>query len=60
VEPASDKAICLACGYDDLDGLPWSEDGSPSEAICPSCGIQFGYDDAAGGDARARASIHAS
>jgi len=47
--------MCPACGYDKLDEAPWSADGSPSDEICPSCGIHFGYDDAAGGDLDARA-----
>ncbi len=38
--------LCPVCGYD-LGLLPWSDD-SPSDEICPSCGIQFGYDDAIG------------
>lgn len=37
--------VCPACGYDGLPVEPWLED-SPSDEICPSCGIQFGYDDA--------------
>ena len=48
---------CPACGFD-LEFSPWDE-GSPSDEICPSCGIQFGYDDAAGGDESARARIYA-
>lgn len=50
--------ICPACGYDKLEEEPWSSAGSPSDQICPSCGIHFGYDDVAGGDAGARASIY--
>lgn len=41
-------AYCPACGYG-LNFLPW-ENNSPADEICSSCGIQFGYDDAAGGD----------
>ena len=44
---------CPVCGYDGLPDEPWSKDGG-SDEICPSCGIQFGYDDAAGGDFAAR------
>lgn len=51
--------ICPACGYDQLDEAPWSNDGAPSDEICPSCGIHFGYDDAAGGDISARPLIYA-
>lgn len=36
--------ICPVCGYDGLSVPAWSE-GSPSDDICPSCGVQFGYDD---------------
>lgn len=47
--------ICPVCGYDKLRGPPWSDDGvDPSDEICPSCGIHFGYDDVAGGDAQRR------
>ena len=35
--------ICPVCGYL-LREPPW-RDGLPSDEICPSCGIQFGYDD---------------
>jgi len=37
--------LCPACGYDGLFEPPWLN-GSPSNEICPCCGIQFGYDDA--------------
>jgi hypothetical protein len=37
------------CGYDGLREPPWSAVGSPSDEICSCRGIQFGYDDAAGG-----------
>jgi hypothetical protein len=50
--------VCPACGYDGLNEPPW-KDGSPSDDICPSCGIQFGYEDAAGGDEEARKRIYA-
>ena len=51
--------ICPACGYDGLEEPPWT-DGSASDEICPSCGIQFGYEDFAGGDVDARKSVHAA
>lgn len=51
--------ICPVCGYDGLLDPPWQDD-SPSDDICPSCGIQFGYQDAAGGDAVGRAMIYRS
>lgn len=43
---------CPVCGYD--LGFPAWDSGSPSDEICPCCGIQFGYDDAAGGEAQLR------
>jgi hypothetical protein len=48
---------CPACGYDNLLEIPWSDSG-PSDEICPSCGIQFGYDDAAGGNLLHRQAIY--
>lgn len=42
-------AICPVCGFDQLSDEPWA-DGSGSLEICPSCKVQFGYDDACGGD----------
>ncbi len=33
------------CGYGEFDEPPWSSDGSPSYDICPSCGVEFGYQD---------------
>ncbi len=48
-------ATCPACGFDGLFA-PW--DGpTPSDEICPCCGIQFGYDDA---DPRSRFDVHAA
>jgi hypothetical protein len=44
------------CGYE-LGFAPWVGD-SPSDEICPSCGIQFGYDDAAGGSRANRAVVY--
>jgi hypothetical protein len=49
--------VCPVCGYDELPEPPWT-DGSGSLEFCPSCGIQFGYYDAAGGDEEARQSLH--
>jgi hypothetical protein len=34
---------CPVCGFG-LDFAPWIGD-SPADELCPSCGIQFGYDD---------------
>jgi hypothetical protein len=35
---------CPVCGYPDLHEPPYV-DGGASYEICPSCGIEFGYDD---------------
>ena len=51
--------ICPACGYNGLEEPPWAE-RSGSLEICPSCGIQFGYSDFAGGDAKARKKLYAA
>ena len=51
------RFLCPVCGYPDLYDEPWT-DGSPSDEICPSCGTQFGYDDA-GMDAAAITGRHA-
>ena len=50
------QSRCPACGAT-LDFAPW-EGHSASDAICPCCGIQFGYDDAAGGDLERRVEIY--
>jgi hypothetical protein len=39
--------ICPTCGYSNLERPAWNPDnGAPSYDICPSCGCEFGYDDA--------------
>jgi len=48
--------LCPVCGYD-LGFAPWESEIS-SQEICPCCGIQYGLDDAAGGDLTKRASIY--
>jgi len=48
---------CPVCGYPDLEDPAWSQFNGSLE-ICPSCGIQFGYDDAAGGSIEGRKAIH--
>lgn len=53
----SELYACPVCGYGELREPPWDND-SPSDEICPSCGTQFGYDDAAGGDAARRQVRH--
>jgi hypothetical protein len=37
--------VCPVCGYPYLMEIPWSEQELASYDICPSCGIEFGYDD---------------
>ena len=53
----STETWCPVCGFD-LGFKAW-DGASPSDEICPSCGIQFGYNDAAGGDVLRRRAIHA-
>lgn len=37
---------CRVCGYDFVDWFPWGERGvDPTFGICPSCGVEFGYED---------------
>jgi transcription elongation factor Elf1 len=56
---APHQFACPVCGYDELAEQPWTEDGGGSQEICPQCGIQFGYDDAAGGDLTRREQTYA-
>jgi hypothetical protein len=53
----SDRFLCFACGYPKLVEPPWDNDEG-SDEICPSCGIHFGYDDAAGGDPARREEVY--
>lgn len=53
---ASLTYLCPVCGYDELAFEPWT-DGAGSQEICICCGTQFGYDDAAGGDAVRREAV---
>jgi hypothetical protein len=48
---------CPVCGYSGLRELPWSG-SAPSDEICASCGIHFGYDDVAGGDEARRLAVY--
>jgi len=48
---------CPVCGYD-LDFTPWKGESAADE-MCPCCGIQFGYDDFAGGQPELRPRIYA-
>ncbi|MDQ5950707.1 MAG: hypothetical protein QG585_649 [Patescibacteria group bacterium] len=50
------NTYCPVCGFD-LGFLSWEGD-SPSDEICPSCGIQYGYDDVAGGDVKQRKEVY--
>jgi len=52
-----DRFTCPVCGYPGLFEPAWRGE-SPSDDICPSCGIQFGDHDAAGGDHAVRDVIH--
>jgi hypothetical protein len=54
---AASNHMCPVCGYAALFEPAWVGD-SPSDEICPCCGTQFGYDDAAD-DALARTNRHA-
>jgi hypothetical protein len=49
--------LCPVCGYS-LDQPAWNG-LSPSDEICLSCGIQFGYTDHAGGDPTERKRLYA-
>lgn len=41
-----DPRACRVCGFL-YDSPPWGDDGlTPSFEICPSCGVEFGYEDA--------------
>jgi hypothetical protein len=51
-----DFHCCPVCGYT-LGFEPW-HGYSASDDICPCCGIQFGYDDAAGGDMQRRQGVY--
>lgn len=48
--------ICPVCGYT-LAESAWAEGVGGSFEICPSCGVQFGYADAAGGDPDRRVAL---
>src|SRR5206468_2220706 len=49
---------CPVCGFSALVQPARTHEGGGSQEICPSCGIQFGYDDEAGGDLSARQMIY--
>jgi hypothetical protein len=50
------ETLCPACEFD--LGEPPCQDGSPSHEICPSCGLQFGYQDMKARGDRADAFYH--
>jgi hypothetical protein len=50
------RKLCPVCGFE-LWFEPWVGESAADE-ICPSCGIQFGYDDAGGGDVTGRLQIY--
>lgn len=56
METIEPNQICPVCGYA-LDFLPWVEKSAADE-MCPCCGIQFGYDDSAGGDVNLRPAMY--
>ncbi len=40
----NERCMCPVCGFPDLDELPYDSQGCASFNICPSCGVEFGYD----------------
>ena len=50
--------VCPVCGYPGLYESPYYSEGGGSYEICPSCGIQFGYSDGAGGNVDKRRRVH--
>jgi len=44
-DPRDERLLCRVCGYRD-DEPPWGADGrTPSFALCPCCGVEWGYQD---------------
>lgn len=39
------KHTCPVCGYEGLNEPVRGEKNEPSFEICPSCGVEFGFDD---------------
>lgn len=39
------KYICMICGFDKLEEIPYYEDFGGSNEICSCCGFEFGVDD---------------
>ena len=44
--PNSGQFTCPVCGFDKLSTPAYDSLGNASFEICPSCGTEFGYDDA--------------
>src|ERR1700739_159986 len=44
--PSDITFTCVVCGYSGLSEPPYDQKGCASFEICPSCGTEFGYDDA--------------
>ena len=57
LEGVAETYVCPVCDYPGLLEPAWVDDVG-SQEICPRCGTQFGYDDAAGGDSERRALRH--
>ena len=49
------KFTCPVCGFPDLIEPHLDPMGSPTYAICPCCGVEFGYDDASRSHSELRA-----
>lgn len=45
---------CPVCGYAELRHAPYNAHGMPDFVICPSCGVEYGYQDADGDHGRLR------
>jgi len=59
-EKVNKKSLCPVCGYNfylAFGEYPWDGESSSLE-FCPSCGIQFGYYDVAGGDKELRKRVY--
>jgi len=52
---SSETNVCPVCGFADLDEPAYDLLGCGSFGICPSCGVEFGYDDATRSHAELRA-----
>ena len=45
--PSTESYLCPVCGFEGLDEPARDAHGLATFGICPSCGTEFGYDDAA-------------